>query len=172
MAQGEFFSTKIQDYLLTLRKKNGVVIFSTPSLRHLIESPLGIDIYDSCANKFFASNPQALTPQVGKLYRDLGLTDRECYIIATLARKRQYYYMGPYGRCVFELGPGPVTLAYNGSGRKEDLAAIERVYARAPKDFAYNWLVHRGLHEAAARLSALQEETQEEEQEESVSYAV
>jgi type IV secretion system protein TrbE len=148
----EFFANKIQDYLLTLRKKNGVVLFSTPSLKHLIESPLGTDIYDSCVTKIFLANPNALTPKVGKRYRDLGLTDRECTIIATLDRKRQYYYMGPYGRCVFELGAGPIMLAYNGAGRKRDLADIETIYQRDPAHFAHNWLLHRGLPEAAARL--------------------
>jgi type IV secretory pathway VirB4 component len=148
----EFFAGKIQDYLLTLRKKNGMVLFSTPSLKHLIESPLGTDIYESCVNKIFLANPQALTAEVGRRYRDLGLTERECHLIATLARKRQYYAIGPHGRCVFELGAGPITVAYCGSGRKADLAAMDTLYTREPAGFARNWLLHKGLHEAAARL--------------------
>jgi type IV secretion system protein VirB4 len=148
----EFFAGKIQDYLLTLRKKNGVVVFSTPNLKHLIESPLGTDIYDSCVTKIFLANPQALTTEVGRYYRDLGLTERECSIIAGLTRKRQYYYMGVHGRCVFELGAGPITVAFNGAGRKADLAAIERIYAQGPDAFARNWLRYRGLDEAAHHL--------------------
>ena len=92
---------------------------------------------------------------MGKLYRDLGLTERECYIIATLARKRQYFVMGPHGRCVVELGLGPIALAFTGVGRKEDLAAIETVYARDPADFAEHWLHYRGLDEAAERLKEM-----------------
>ena len=148
----EFFAGKIQDYLLTLRKKNGVVIFSTPSLKHLIESPLGTDIYESCVTKIFLANPQALTPEVGKRYRDLGLTERQCYLIATLVRKRQYFVLGPHGQYVCELGLGPITLAYTGAGSKAELAAIDMIYHRNPAGFAHNWLLHRGLPEAAARL--------------------
>ena len=159
--QREFFQGKIQDYLLTLRKKNGVVLFSTPSLKHLIESPLGTDIYDSCVTKIFLANAQALTPEVGRRYRDLGLTERDCTIIATLARKREYYYMGPHGRCVFELGAGPITVAFNGAGSKDELAAIATVYHRAPQDFARNWLTHRGLHEAADRLERGEDDDEE-----------
>ncbi len=150
--RNEFLRGKIQDYLLTLRKKNGVVIFSTQNLEHLIGSEIGSDVYQSCVTKIFLANAQALTPHVGKLYRDLGLTERECYLIATLASKRQYLVMGPHGRYVMDLGMGKVGLAYTGVGRKEDLAAIAEVYGRSRADFAHNWLVYKGLHDAAARL--------------------
>ena len=154
----EFFRGKIQDYLLTLRKANGVVIFSTQNLGHIINSAIGLDIYDSCVTKIFLPNTQATAPKTRELYEGIGLTSRQISIIAAMARKRQYYYMGPHGQCVFELGLDSVTLAFTGAGRKEDLAAMERLYLQDAAHFGEAWLRYRGQGDAAEELAHYREE--------------
>jgi type IV secretory pathway VirB4 component len=152
--KSEFFAGKIQDWLLTLRKKNAVVIFSTQNLEHIVLSQIGSDVFQSCVTKIFLANDDAITPRIGQLYTDIGLNDRQRQIVAHLAKKRQYYYMGVHGTCVFEPGAGPITLAFAGSGRKDDLAAMARLYQGDGQAFASAWLRHKSLDAAAAQLEA------------------
>jgi type IV secretory pathway VirB4 component len=157
----EMFTDKIQDWLLTLRKKNAVVLFSTQNLEHITKNAIGGDIFQSCVTRIFLSNHRALDPGdgIGKLYADIGLSLRQRQIIATLARKKQYYYDGPHGSYTFELGVAAksVQLAFAGSGRKADLAAMEKLYC-GDGQFAVDWLRHKGLHAQAERLQGYYDE--------------
>jgi type IV secretory pathway VirB4 component len=157
--KSEFFAGKIQDWLLTLRKKNAVVIFSTQNLEHIVKSQIGSDVFQSCVTKIFLANDDAITPHIGQLYTDIGLNDRQRQIVAHLAKKRQYYYMGVHGQCVFEPGAGPISLALAGAGRKEDLAAMGRMYQGDAHAFACAWLTFKGLPDAATTLDRFKEES-------------
>ena len=89
--------------------------------------------------------------------RCFGLNSRQIEIVATAQPKRDYYYQSRLGNRVFELGLGPVALAFAGAASPEDQRELDRVqasvlaspFARMPSVFAAAWLRHRGLGWAA-----------------------
>ena len=75
-------------------------------------------------------------------------------IIARAAPKRDYYFQSPKGCRLFELGLGPVALAFAAAGTPEDQAALDRVMAETEGEgFAETWLHEKGLPWAADILS-------------------
>ncbi|MNV30468.1 hypothetical protein D3C71_1217380 [compost metagenome] len=112
---------------------------------------------ESCASRIFLPNPQATEPQIRVIYEGFGLNRRQIEIVATAQPKRDYYYQSRLGNRVFELGLGPVALAFAGAASPEDQRELDRVqasveaspFARMPSVFAAAWLRHRGLGWAA-----------------------
>ena len=79
-----------------------------------------------------------------------GLNERQIDILAHARPKREYYYQSRLGCRLFDLGLGPVALAFVAASTPEDQRAIEEVAASAPGErFAAAWLERRGLTWAA-----------------------
>lgn len=144
------FASRIRQWLKTLRKKNVSVIFATQSLADIKDSAIAPAIVESCASRIFLPNPQATEPQIRAIYEGFGLNSRQIEIVATAQPKRDYYYQSRLGNRIFDLGLGPVALAFAGASTPEDQRAIDEVSARiASSGFAAAWLRHRGLGWAA-----------------------
>ena len=140
------FAARIRQWLKTLRKKNVSVIFATQSLADVQESTIAPAIVESCASRIFLPNPQATEPQIRVIYEGFGLNSRQIDIVAQATPKRDYYYQSRLGNRVFDLGLGPVALAFAGASSPEDQRAIDAVSGSVPpSDFAAAWLRHRGL---------------------------
>jgi type IV secretion system protein VirB4 len=73
-------------------------------------------ILESCPTKILLPNPEAQNPVTAELYRKFGLTSRQVEMLSLGVPKRQYYYLSPAGRRLFDLALGPATLAFIGSG--------------------------------------------------------
>jgi len=158
------FAARIRQWLKTLRKKNVSVIFATQSLADIKDSAIAPAIIESCASRIFLPNPQAMEPQIRAIYEGFGLNSRQIEIVATAQPKRDYYYQSRLGNRVFDLGLGPVALAFAGASTPEDQRAIDAVVsATGVSGFASAWLRHRGLGWAADLIpsfpSPLQENT-------------
>ena len=144
------FASRIRQWLKTLRKKNVSVIFATQSLADIKDSAIAPAIIESCASRIFLPNPQAIEPQIRVIYEGFGLNSRQIDIVAQATPKRDYYYQSRLGNRVFDLGLGPVTLAFAGASTPEHQRDIDTVSASVPPaDFAAAWLRHRGLAWAA-----------------------
>ncbi|MCC7330484.1 MAG: conjugal transfer protein TrbE [Gammaproteobacteria bacterium] len=144
------FAARIRQWLKTLRKKNVSVIFATQSLADIQNSSIASAIIESCAIRIFLPNPQATEPQLRTIYQGFGLNARQIEIVATAQPKRDYYYQSRLGNRVFDLGLGPVALAFAGASTPQDQRDIDAVSESVPRsDFAAAWLRHRGLEWAA-----------------------
>jgi type IV secretion system protein TrbE len=144
------FASRIRQWLKALRKKNVSVIFATQSLADIKDSTIAPAIVESCASRIFLPNPQATEPQIRVIYEGFGLNSRQIEIVATAQPKRDYYYQSRLGNRVFDLGLGPVALAFAGASTPEDQRAMDGVSAgTTSSDFAAAWLRHRGLDWAA-----------------------
>ena len=153
------FAEKIRDWLKTLRKKNACVVFATQSVSDILDKPITAALLESCPTKIFLPNPEARSQNSSVAYRKIGLTERQIEILSYAIPKRQYYYMSPSGQRLFDLGLGPVALAFVGASGKEDLAMIRTLIETYGEfDWPAEWLWQRGLHTAAARwVGGLQE---------------
>ncbi len=144
------FAQQLREWLKTLRKKNASVIFATQSLSDIDNSPIASAIVESCPTRILLPNERAIEPQITAIYRRFGLNDRQIEIIAHAIPKRDYYCQSRRGNRLFELGLGPVALAFCASSSKADHAAIERIRAGLDRgQFAAAWLRDRSLPWAA-----------------------
>jgi len=144
------FASRIREWLKTLRKKNVGVVFATQSLADIQRSPIAPAIVESCPTRIFLPSPQAIEPQLRPIYEGFGLNARQIEMVARATPKRDYYVQSRLGNRLFDLGLGPVALAFVAAGTPRDHAAIDRVLAEhGPDGFAGAWLSGRGLDWAA-----------------------
>src|ERR1700693_3271331 len=123
----ETFGAKLEEWLRTFRKKNAAVVLATQSLSEIANSPYRDVILESCPTKLYLPNAEARNPQTRELYRKFGLSDRQIDMVAEAAPKRDYYYVSPLGRRLFQFALGPAALALIGAGLENDLHAGRRV---------------------------------------------
>ena len=148
------FASRIREWLKTLRKRNVSVIFATQSLADIQRSSIAPALIESCPSRIFLPNPQALEPQLQGIYQGFGLNDRQIQLIARATPKREYYYQSRLGNRIFELGLGPVALAFAAASRPEDQQAMNALLEEIPvSDFARSWLQRAGLTWAADLLA-------------------
>ncbi|MEG4315202.1 conjugal transfer protein TrbE [Pseudomonas sp. FIP_A4] len=144
------FAARIRQWLKTLRKKNVSVVFATQSLADVRESGIATAVIESCPSRILLPNPQAQEPQVRDLYQAFGLNSRQIEIVARATPKRDYYYQSRQGNRLFELGLGPVALAFAAAASPPDHPLIDRLLQAHGRDgFPSAWLRARGLDWAA-----------------------
>jgi type IV secretion/conjugal transfer VirB4 family ATPase len=149
MLNSPIFRDKIREWLKTMRKSNAAVVFATQSVSDVMRSEIRDVVVESCPTKIFLPNLEARNEFCAQAYTSMGLTERQIDILASLIPKRQYLYMSPLGRRVFELGLGPVALSFIGASGREDLAAIRALMEASPNTWPSEWLAARGLVAAA-----------------------
>ncbi|MDA9398613.1 conjugal transfer protein TrbE [Bradyrhizobium sp. CCBAU 45389] len=144
------FAQQLREWLKTLRKKNASVVFATQSLSDIDGSNIAPAIVESCPTRIFLPNERAIEPQITAIYQRFGLNDRQIEIIARATPKRDYYCQSRRGNRLFELGLGPVALAFCAASSKADHAAIDRLLAEHSRDhFTAAWLADHELLWAA-----------------------
>jgi len=144
------FARQLREWLKTLRKKNAAVVFATQSLSDIAGSAIAPAIVESCPTRVFLPNERAIEPQITAIYRRFGLNDRQIEIIARATPKRDYYAQTRAGNRLFELGLGPVALAFCTASSKADHTTIARVLAECGREgFTAAWLREKRLDWAA-----------------------
>lgn len=148
------FAGRLREWLKTLRKKNVSVLFATQSLADIQNSTIAPAIVESCPTRIFLPSPQATEPQLRPIYEGFGLNDRQIAIVAHATPKRDYYLQSRLGNRLFELGLGPVALAFAAASSPTDHVDIDAVLAdEGTQRFALRWLQRRELDWAAELLA-------------------
>jgi len=144
------FGAQLREWLKTLRKKNASVVFATQSLADVTGSAIAASIIESCPTRIFLPNPRALEPQGAAAYARFGLNDRQIEILARATPARDYYLQSRAGDRLFDLGLGPVALAFCAASSKADQALISKVLkSHGKRGFAAAWLRAKRLTWAA-----------------------
>jgi len=152
------FADRIREWLKTLRKRNVAVVFATQSLSDIAHSKIAPAIIESCPTRIFLPNPRALEPAQSETYRRFGLNDAQVRLIAEAFPKRDYYLQSRAGNRLFELGLGPVALAFAAASSPEDQRLIEALFAKfGPGQFAKSYLAARDLQWAANLISTFEQ---------------
>lgn len=143
------FREKIREWLKVLRKANAAVLLSTQSISDAVRSGILDVLIESCPTKILLPNEVAQEESSKELYKMIGLNDRQVEIIAHATRKRDYYYLSPLGKRLFNLNLGPYALAFVGSSGKEDIARIRHLEETHGEKWPAEWLREKGVdHEA------------------------
>jgi type IV secretion system protein VirB4 len=146
------FAARIREWLKVLRKKNVSVVFATQSLADIANSTIAPAIIESCPQRIFLPNERANEPQSKETYEQFGLNDRQIELVSRAVPKRQYYLQSRRGNRLFELGLGPIALAFCAASSPADQLLIDRVLAEGREGFAGRFLTARGLNWATALL--------------------
>ncbi len=148
------FSARIREWLKTLRKKNVSVVFATQSLADIANSTIASAIIESCPQRIFLANDRAVEPQAQDAYERFGLNEQQIELIARATPKRHYYLQSRRGNRLFELGLGPIALAFCGAPDPASQTLIDRILAEHDRDeFTAHFLEARGLDWAAPLLA-------------------
>jgi len=148
------FAARIREWLKVLRKKNVAVVFATQSLADIADSNIAPAIIESCPQRILLPNDRAIEPQSRAAYQRFGLNDRQIELVSRATPKRQYYLQSARGNRLFDLGLGPVALAFCGASDPAVRQRIDALLAEhGERDFAGRFLADAGLDWAAALLA-------------------
>jgi len=145
----EAFREKIREWLKVLRKANCLVLLATQNLTDAVRSGILDVLVEATASKIFLPNVYAREDEgenaPAKLYRSMGLNDRQIDIIASSRPKREYYVLSENGRRLYDLALGDFALAFVGASDKDSVAAIKKLQAQWGNDWVKHWLSAREL---------------------------
>ncbi len=145
------FRDRIRMWLKELRKKNCAVVMATQSLSDAARSGIFDTLVEQCPTKLLLPNPEADLrgtpehPGPADLYRMFGLNDEEISLLKNAEKKRQYYYRSPLGRRVFELGLGPLTLAFVAVSDTDALRDLRKCEASSGENWPLQWLQQKDI---------------------------
>ena len=145
---------RCRDWLMTTRKKNVSLGFSTHSLCQVFSSALGPLLEEGCPHRFFLPMTAALEPNIRDIFRRLGLTDNALRTIATSRPQRDvYYFCKELGQRTFSLPLGPRGLLAMARIQRRRSRLMDALMAReGPEGFAAAWYRYLGDEEAATVL--------------------
>jgi type IV secretion system protein VirB4 len=145
------FREKIHGWLRLLRSKNCAVVMATQSLSDAIRSGIMDVLIESCPTKIFLPNEEAAVvgtaenPGPNDFYRALGLNETQIEIVRSATKKKHYYLVSPEGRRLFDLGLGPVTLAFAGATSPDDISRIRKLERDHGSQWPFAWLNEKGV---------------------------
>jgi type IV secretion system protein VirB4 len=107
----DYFAKKIEEWLVTLRKKRVFCVFATQEVSKAANSKLRTTIVSQCLTKIYLADPNAQSAIIAEYYRFFGLEDHEIAALSRARMKRDYFYKSPKGTRLFELGLDEFQLA-------------------------------------------------------------
>jgi type IV secretion system protein VirB4 len=134
------FRERIRRWLKEMRKRNCAVILLTQSLSDLDRSGILDVIVESTATKVFLPNHFARDPDTSALYRRLGLNEAQIDLLATAIPKRDYYATSKQGKRLFQLGLGPLALAFCGASDRSKVLQAEALQRQYGSAWVAEWL--------------------------------
>lgn len=138
------FRDRIREWLKTFRRKNCAVVMATQSISDAEKSGIMDMLVESCLTKYYLANHAAEDEQPLRLYRQMGLNDRQIGIIRQMTPKQDYYVVQPSGRRKVQLALGPKTLAFVGASDRDSIARLQSLMAACPETWREEWLKERG----------------------------
>ena len=144
------FAAKLKEWLKVLRKANAAVVLATQSLVDVLNSDISSAVLDSCPTKILLPNPEARAESMKKLYAEqLRLNDAEINTIAAAIPKQDYFFVNPYGRRLFRLQLGDVSLSFVGASGKDNIRRIDELIKEYGDSWPVEWLRERHLDDWA-----------------------
>jgi type IV secretion system protein VirB4 len=147
------FPDVLRTWLLTQRKRNGavVMVFHTPA--QLEALPAKAVVVESCLTRILLPNAEATTQDNARLYRELGLSDREVALVAAAVPKRDYYVRSSLGSRLVRLDLGLVARAFLGTpvGLSPDgvRGEVSEIEAAVGSEWPRVWLAQQGVEPPA-----------------------
>lgn len=163
MLQHEMFADKLKEWFKVLRKANALVIFATQELQDVANSPIASTIFSSCQTKILLPNASAKMEDNMRLYKMIGLTNREIDLLVIGTPKRDYFFTNPAGRRLFQLELGPVALAWVAASGVDDRKKVKELVKLHGSDWVPYWVKRQHLDPAIHQRGASRVKSREAE---------
>lgn len=124
-----FFAKKIEEWLVTLRKKHVFCVFATQEVAKACKSSLATTIISQCLTKIYLADKNASSAVIADYYRFFGLEDNEIAALSRARMKNDYFYKSPNGARMFELSLDDYQLALL-TPDHDLLDSLEREYGK------------------------------------------
>lgn len=132
LIDNKVFVSKIKDWLKTLRKLNGMVVFATQSVEDATQSDISATLIQQTATHIFLPNPKA----TDDYKRSFMITDREFNLIKNTDMGSRYF-LCKHGKDVIVARidlSGMEEVVHVLSGRAETVAILDEIRARVGDD--------------------------------------
>lgn len=146
MLSHPLFQEQIAKWLKVLRKANCYVVFATQELEDLNKSPIKSTIYSACKTRILLPAPGAMTEDGAATYKELGCTERERELLAYARPKRDYFFMSPEGKRMFQLELGRVALSFVATSGTDDKVIARQLKAIHGENWVAEWLREKGVN--------------------------
>ncbi len=158
------WASRVQQWALSLRKKNASLVLAVQNLRQLEAHGAGANIRESCPTRFYLPNKAAMAAGARESYESFGLNPREIELIARAEPRRDYYFSSPRGSRLFQLGLRRAELAFlsarPGLSFQSSVAEalrIKRSHRADGAEWVAEWLRECGCAEDAVRFTTYSE---------------
>ena len=158
MLQHPMFEEKLKEWFKVLRKANALVIFATQELQDVANSPIASTIFSSCQTKILLPNASAQMEDNMRLYKSIGLSDREIELLTVATPKRDYFFTSPAGRRLFQLELGPVALAFVAASGQDDRKVVKELFSMHGDAWVGYWLKRQGVDGAVLEMTRAREQ--------------
>lgn len=156
------FASRINQWALTLRKRNAVLVLALQALSQLESNGSFSTLLQSCPTRIYLPNPDATSPGIRRVYESCGLNETQIELIARLTSKRDYYFTSPAGSRLYGLALTPADLAFYstlpGRSLQETNHAMDQHARENGPRWPVAWLRTCGLPDEAAALNRTYEE--------------
>ena len=137
LIDNKIFASKIKDWLKTLRKLNGFVVFATQSVEDAVNSSISDTLIQQTATQIFLPNPKATEPYK----KAFMLSDREFNLLKNTDPGTRYFLV-KQGKDVvvarIDLS-GMEDIIFVLSGRAETVGLLDQIRAEVGDDVE-DWL--------------------------------
>ena len=144
------FSDRLEQWLRELRKKNGHVGLITQSPQDILGFENAAVFQDSCPERVFLANPNAMSSHYKELYRLFSLNDTQIDIIRHARPKREYYLTTPIGSALIDLRLDDFSLGFLGDDSgltiPERRQAIYSLKEEHKETWPAEWLRKQGFN--------------------------
>lgn len=151
------WASRVQQWALSLRKRNASLVLAVQNLRQLDAHGAGANIRESCPARFYLPNPAAMASGARELYESFGLNPREIELVARAEPRRDYYFSSPRGSRLFQLGLRRAELAFlsarPGLSFQSTVSEALRIKRTHGANWVSEWLRECGCVEDASRFS-------------------
>lgn len=151
------WASRVQQWALSLRKRNASLVLAVQNLRQLDAHGAGANIRESCPTRFYLPNPAAMASGARELYESFGLNPREIELVARAEPRRDYYFSSPRGSRLFQLGLRRAELAFlsarPGLSFQSTVSEALRIKRTHGANWVSEWLRECGCVEDASRFS-------------------
>jgi type IV secretion system protein VirB4 len=139
-----------KDWMMTTRKRGVSLGFFTHSLSQVFQSALGALLMESCPTWYMLPNPAAKSPELAKIYANMGFNDRQIDLISTARIQRDVYYRAEsLGKRLLSVELSPLELAMLARNDEADHRLMDAILAaHGPEGFLPAWLAAQGFPNA------------------------
>ena len=145
MLEHPMFEEKLRAWFKVLRKANTLVIFATQELQDVADKPIASTIFSACQTRILLPNKDADRDDNARLYKSIGMTEREIELLKMAVAKRDYFFMSPGGRRFFQLELGPVALTFVAVSEVGERHTVKDLYRTHGANWITHWAKIRGV---------------------------